>query len=389
MKTYMTTGKFAKMANVSERTIRYYDVQGLLKPSIVMENGYRGYSEEDFARLQRIISLKQLGFSLDEIKAMNQEEDHTSFQKSLQLQIDLLEKKIKHSQLLKDALSRTKHALDQEDGHVNWNHVVSLIQMSTQEEKIIDHYRNANHLSIRMHLHERFSTNKQGWFPWHFEQINFTQINRLLEVGCGSGELWKNQFVNTRNREVFISDISNGMVQAARDALHEDYSYMVIDAQKIPFKKDYFDAVIANHMLFYLPNIPLGLREIERVLKPNGVLYASTYGEQHMIEITLLVQEFDPEVILSDEVLNSNFGLENGRNILKEYFREIEIRRYPDTLIVNQVQPLFEYIMSCHGNQMERLSNRMEEFKAFLQYKIQEKGAIHITKDAGLFICRK
>ena len=71
MKSYFTTGQFARLANVTERTIRYYDKQGLLKPSFIMENGYRKYSEDDFIRLQRIISLKQLGFSLNEIKMMD------------------------------------------------------------------------------------------------------------------------------------------------------------------------------------------------------------------------------------------------------------------------------------------------------------------------------
>lgn len=388
MKNYLTTGKFAKMAHVSERTIRYYDKEGLLKPSFVMENGYRAYDEDDFVQLQKIISLKQIGFSLDEIKMMNNSADHTSFKHSLQLQIDLLDKKIKHSQRLKEALIRTENSIEQESD-INWNSIVSLIQMSNQEEKIIDHYRDANHLAIRMQLHDKYSTNRQGWFPWLFSQIDFTQVNRLLEVGCGSGDLWKSQFVNTRYRELFLSDISEGMIQAARDSLGENYSYMVIDAQKIPFKQEYFDAVIANHMLFYLPRMDQGLKEIARVLKPKGILYCSTYGTQHMCEITTLVKEFDDRIVLSDHVLSDAFGLDDGEQKLQAYFYDIEIRRYQDELIVNEMKPLFDYIMSCHGNQMELLSNRMDEFKQFLNHKLEKDGAIHITKDAGVFICKR
>ena len=48
---YYKTGQFAKLANVSERTIRYYDKIGLLKPSFVMENGYRQYSDLDLLKL--------------------------------------------------------------------------------------------------------------------------------------------------------------------------------------------------------------------------------------------------------------------------------------------------------------------------------------------------
>ena len=67
MAHYYTTGEFARMAHVTIRTIRYYDKKGLLKPSFVNESGYRMYSDEDFLRLQKILSLKYLGFSLKEI----------------------------------------------------------------------------------------------------------------------------------------------------------------------------------------------------------------------------------------------------------------------------------------------------------------------------------
>ncbi len=52
-KKYYTTGEFGKKANVSIRTIRFYDNKGLLKPSCINEAGYRLYTEHDFAKLQK------------------------------------------------------------------------------------------------------------------------------------------------------------------------------------------------------------------------------------------------------------------------------------------------------------------------------------------------
>lgn len=49
---YYSTGQFAKMADVSVRTIRFYDRQGVLHPSYVNENGARFYTDEDLALLQ-------------------------------------------------------------------------------------------------------------------------------------------------------------------------------------------------------------------------------------------------------------------------------------------------------------------------------------------------
>ena len=65
---YYTSGQFAHMAEVSVRTIRYYDQQNILKPSYVSDAGARFYTDEDLARLQQILLLKFLGFSLDDIR---------------------------------------------------------------------------------------------------------------------------------------------------------------------------------------------------------------------------------------------------------------------------------------------------------------------------------
>ena len=81
---YYTSGEFAKKANVTIRTIRYYDKQGILKPSKVSDAGYRMYTDEDFARLQKILSLKYLGFSLEEIMAMTINDEAVDIAHSLQ-----------------------------------------------------------------------------------------------------------------------------------------------------------------------------------------------------------------------------------------------------------------------------------------------------------------
>lgn len=387
MKPTYTIGKFAKLAGVSERTIRYYDEQGLLKPSFVMENGYRYYTDSDFIKIKKILTLKYLGFSLGEIKALIIEEKLDVMEDSLDMQISLIDRKIQHMNALKDSLISAKQML--KTSSIDWNGFADLIDLKEQDEKIIEHYRNANNLSIRIQLHEMYSTNPKGWFPWLLEHIDFQHIYRMLEIGCGNGAMWKNCSVNLRNREIFLSDISEGMIDYARQLLGEDYSYMVFDCQKIPFRKDYFDAVMANHMLFYVNDLSKALSEITRVLKSQGVFYCSAYGADHMKEITELAKRFDPCITLSDQILSDRFGLDNGKEILQPYFDCVNCIEYVDALEITDVKPLFDYIMSCHGNQNERLSNRLDEFMQFLENELKEAGSIHITKQAGLFICRR
>lgn len=65
---YMTVGEIAGKAGVSVRTLQYYDKEGLLSPSAESEGGRRLYTDKDLITLHQIISLKSLGFSLDDIK---------------------------------------------------------------------------------------------------------------------------------------------------------------------------------------------------------------------------------------------------------------------------------------------------------------------------------
>lgn len=386
MKTY-TTGVFAKLANVTERTIRYYDQIGLLKPSFVLENGYRQYTDEDLLKLQRIVSLKNLGFSLEEIYPLTLKDDQSSISETIDLQLELIDKKMKSLSLLKENLKSTSDLLKSQK--LDWNRIINLLQLSQYEEDIIEQYRTSKNLSVRISLHDRFSINKIGWFSWLFSNIDFSKSNRILEVGCGDGKLWMNQNLNLRNREVFLSDSSKGMLEEAKHKLGDDFSFMCFECEAIPFKKKYFDIVIANHLLFYLKDLHQGLKEINRVLVDDGTFYCSTYGKNHMKEITELVQEFDPRIVLSRNSLYEAFGLENGEEILSKYFGSVDLKLYDDCLEVDESEPLLEYIMSCHGNQNEILKNQLGKFKLFLDSKIMMRGSIHITKEAGLFICKK
>ena len=378
---YYKTGKFAKLANVSERTIRYYDKIGLLKPSFVMENGYRQYSDLDLLKLQKILSLKHLGFSIEEIFPMVM--DNTNLKESFELQIDLIEDKISHLQSLKDALKRASQTPD-----LSWNMILSLVQLSNEETNIIEQYKNAKNLNDRISLHEKYSTNKKGWFNWLFSQIDFSKVNRLLELGCGNGKLWQENRIDLRNREIFLSDISEGMVEEVRNKLGSDFNCIVADAEKIPFKDEYFDTIVANHVLFYLNDLNLGLKEIDRVLKSDGIFYCSTYGKNHMKEITEIVQNFDSRINLSNHSLYDIFGLENGEDVLSKYFSNIERMDYHDSLEITESKPLIDYIMSCHGNQNEILGPRLNEFKEYIEELLKNNGKIVVTKQAGLFVCK-
>ena len=88
-----STGELAKAAEVSVRTVQYYDQRGILTPSEVTEGGRRIYHESDLERLQVICFLRDLDFSIKQIKKLLQEENREQVLELLLTdQIESLEK---------------------------------------------------------------------------------------------------------------------------------------------------------------------------------------------------------------------------------------------------------------------------------------------------------
>lgn len=386
MSNYYKTGEFAKMANLSIRTIRYYDKIDLLKPSQIADNGYRLYSDKDFIKLQKILSLKYLGFSLDDIFSMTINDSYLTLQESLSLQKKMIDQKIENLQNIKESLQKTEELITKSQ-NIDWKVILDNINFNTMEKDLIEQYKNSTNIDIRIKLHEKYSVNPLHWFEWMFSQYKLQEDMKVLEIGCGNGELWQRNTIPNIN--LVLSDISQGMLEDAKSNLKDikNTSYQCFDCHHIPYDDHCFDVVIANHVLFYVQDIHQVLQEVYRVLKPDGVFYCSTYGSLHMKEITDLVKEFDPKITLSNIKLYDIFGLENGESILKDYFHHVELRKHDDYLLVDNSDDIINYILSCHGNQSDYILKNYQSFKNYMDRKVHKN--IKITKDAGMFICRK
>lgn len=387
---YYTSGEFAKKAHVTLRTIRYYDKQNILKPSAHTPAGARLYTDADLAKLQQILLLKYLGFSLEDIREMTlASADQQYLLESMRIQKKLLQQKMEEMQAMDEAIDSTIDAIQTEQT-IDWNSMLDLIHLTAVERSLKNQYQNAANITARIRLHSEYSVNPQGWFPWIMQQCDLQPGMRVLEVGCGNGALWtKNREYLPADLQVILSDQSEGMLRDAQRALGDDrrFSYKKFDCAVIPYEKETFDLVIADHVLFYCEDIPQVLAECKRVLKKDGRFLCSTYGKGHMREITDLVQQFHKEIVLSADVLYERFGLENGEMLLAPYFSDIQMRKYEDAIEIAEAEPLISYILSCHGNQNQLLLDQYKEFREFVSARVT--GGFHITKDAGIFLCEK
>ena len=382
---FYSSGEFAKMAHITKKTLRYYDAHNILKPSYLTPYGARFYSDEDFARLQQILLLKYLGFSLDDIREMTiNDSDYHFMADALKLQRKLVQDKIEQLQLVERAIQDTSKAIEEEHS-VNWSQMLKLIHLTGMEKSMKNQYQNASNISARIQLHNKYSTNTQGWFPWIFDQCHMAEHSTVLEIGCGD----ENKEKIPKQLHVVLSDISEGMLRDTRRAIHANvktsrFDFQVFDCERIPYPDNSFDLVIANHILFYCKNLTSVFEEISRVLKTGGTFVCSTYGAAHMKEINELVSEFDDRIVLSADRLFERFGKENGADLLAPYFQNIKWLSYEDSLHVTEPETLISYVLSCHGNQNQYIIDHYKEFRNYVRKKTED--GFTITKDAGIFI---
>jgi ubiquinone/menaquinone biosynthesis C-methylase UbiE len=251
-------------------------------------------------------------------------------------------------------------------------------------------YKDASNLDARVALHQKFSTNPQGWHNWVFDQLLSLPANaNVLELGCGSGVLWQESAKRIpAGWVVTLSDFSDGMLDAAWRNLvvtGRSFKFEKIDAQSIPYADKTFDAVIANHTLYHVPDRRQALKEARRVLKDDGVLFAATLGENHMREMWDLLERIGN---VKRYTVTSAFSVDNGQEQLREFFSRVELSHYLDNLRVTDVSAMMAYIRS-----MASTADFQEDVFQSIEHELMEtmkkNGEIFIEKAAVLFKAKK
>ncbi|HEX3013988.1 MAG TPA: class I SAM-dependent methyltransferase, partial [Methanobacterium sp.] len=165
---------------------------------------------------------------------------------------------------------------------------------------LLKQYSNSKKFMARVELNRKFGTNPYKWTLWLFDQMQFKKDARILELGCGNAILWKSNLQKIpEDAHILLSDFSEGMLDDARGILGdaaERFEYDVIDAELIPYPDDSFDIIIANLMLYHIPDRKKAISEINRVLKSDGTFYATTFGLNYMKELSDLVSNYDKKI---------------------------------------------------------------------------------------------
>ncbi|WP_291569286.1 class I SAM-dependent methyltransferase [Clostridium sp. UBA4548] len=264
------------------------------------------------------------------------------------------------------------------------------MSVMNKAENVKEQYKDGSNLSIRTKLHDKYSTNKQGFFPWLFEKYEFPKGCRILELGCGNGAQWdKGIHKLPEDCTLVLSDFSEGMVKVVWEKYSSRNNMLAqkVDIQNIPFPDNCFDVVIANHMLYHVPDLSKALSEVNRVLKNGGKFYSATNGNGGMRPFLRdAFKKVNPK--LNSFTENFTFNLQNGKELLSKHFDEVERYDHEDSLAITETQDLVDWLKSTITI-AHYTDNDLTDFYDYFEGIRQKKGVINIPKETGLFISTK
>lgn len=256
------------------------------------------------------------------------------------------------------------------------------------EKYVVKQYSDDSALNIRKRLHEKYSVNKKSFGTWIFEQYDLPIEGKILELGSGNGDMWQAHIDEIcKKSSIILSDFSGGMVDILRNKYQSiNIEIKKINIQNIPFDDNSFDVVIANAMLYHVPNLEKAIKEVKRILKPGGKFYASTFGENGLSKyINDSLNEIN---LVSNSTLDFTFTLQNGQSSLVKYFDKVNRIDYVDMLKVTETEDLVDYI--CSMTLMQGLENHdRDKMLNYFNKKKDRNGVIEIPKEYGTFVSTK
>jgi SAM-dependent methyltransferase len=251
-----------------------------------------------------------------------------------------------------------------------------------------EQYRSDENLNVRIQTHAKYSQPHIDFPEWVLAQIAWNGDEQVIDVGCGNG-LYVEPVLR-RTASYLGADLSLGMLRE----LPRTASRVQASAQQLPLKVGSADVVLANHMLYHVPDIDAAIGELARVVRPAGCLLAATNSDETMRELAQLVRDAERDVGVPSTVAIREplrFTLENGEGYLRAHFPRVEKREVPSALVFTTPDPVIDYLASGRQHYFEAQTTLgWEAFAAALRRRLEahiaDAGEFRVQKLTGVFI---
>ncbi len=257
-------------------------------------------------------------------------------------------------------------------------------------------YQTEDGLSLRQRIHEVYSFPQISFVEWVLSRIQWRGDEYVLDIGAGNGAYFEPIQSRIPQGTLIAGDLSMGMARCA--ALHPAAGHILnLDAERLPFPKHTFDVVLANHVLFHVTDVNRALSEIQRVLKPSGVLLASTNSQTNMPELDMLFKRVFGLLGVRPKTASlaepqPHFHLEDAPRLAARHFFAVARYDLPSVLIFPEAQPLIDYVRSTRALRELLLppsiawEDFMNVFADQVQRLINHYGELVVSKLSGVIV---
>jgi SAM-dependent methyltransferase len=236
---------------------------------------------------------------------------------------------------------------------------------------------------------------------WALQLVPIDPAARILDAGCGWGRfswpLLESHQLPAAN--LVCADVSLGMVQsAAQEGTKRGHRPHFVNAgiETLPFPAQHFAGVMANFVLYHVEPLVQGVRELARVLKPDGWLLVAAHGVMKVLILELHFQALDRLGIPYERAETNPFNLDNGVAILGNSFDQIERYEFVDEQLYPNAEAFTQSYLTIGGyRSLIARPDISDEAKAALPHIFcelaeqvaDEQGAIHVPVLMGAFVC--
>ena len=253
-------------------------------------------------------------------------------------------------------------------------------------------YKTAEKLNVRILTHQKYTKPKVEFYDWVLDQIDWKGDEVVFDIGCGSG-LYAAK-VTARSARYWACDLSLGMLL---DGPAPEFECVNLDAMQIPLPDNVADVVMANHMMYHVPDQAKAAAEFRRITKPTGKLIVVTNSNDSLGELRDLraeaIQTLVPNFPKLNQNIASTFKLEDGDIVLRTAFNNVETRVLESWLVFTEPQPIIDYIGSSRDWYEKVLDGAVSwpqietALRRILDEHFSKHAEFRVSKKPGAFIC--
>lgn len=256
-------------------------------------------------------------------------------------------------------------------------------------------YADDQSLAVRRRIHDEYSVPRVDFAEWALARIEWRGDEHVLDIGAGPGTYFEALAARLPNGRLVAGDLSLGMARlAAGRARYAGISNA--DVQNLPFARRSFDVVLANHMLYHVPDLDRALDEIHRVLKPTGCLIAATSSQYNLPELEQIIRRtFGLLGARTSELEGrppARFFLEDGAMNLGRHFFAVARYDLPGAFVFTSPEPVIDYVNSMREQREPQLPHGIawDDFIAVLRDQLQRiirhMGELVVSKLSGVIV---